>query len=131
MTPKSRSRSPIFELNRDLPNMLLQDKFEVPAKNICQDRVFTRPRSGILTSLLHLMTPKSRSRSPIFELIQDTPEMYPQCKFRMDPSNIYEVMVFTNMGTMGQSDGQSAGRPALQYPPRRAFGGDGGQKCKI
>ena len=42
MTPKSRSRSPMFELEWDLVNIHSLTKLEVSVMNICQDTVLTR-----------------------------------------------------------------------------------------
>ena len=42
------------------------------------------------------VTSKNRSRSSIFELDQDTPEIHPWHKFEPNVTNISRVIVFTS-----------------------------------
>ena len=69
--------------------------FEVCAMNICQDTVLTRQKVVVLTFLLHLMTPKSRSSSPMFELEWDFVNMCLLTKFEVCAMNICQNTVLT------------------------------------
>ena len=86
---------PSSNLTKTLLRYILVYKFGHNATNICLVIVFTSENCWFHVEI-DPMTAKNRSRSSIFELNQDTPEINPWYKFGANVTNICRVIMFTN-----------------------------------